>query len=242
MRTASNIRVLLVDDHRTMLWGLERLIQSKGGSMTVVGTAETCEEALDRVHSLQPDVALLDLDLNGRSSLEVLPALTSSGSCRVLILTAWQEEAKLDAAMLKGAHGVLHKTESAEQVLKAIEKVHQGELWVDHARLSRLLKGMTAPKPAVARDPEAARLDSLTLRERKIVQTLVDESGASNKAIAARLFISEHTLRNHLTSIYQKLEVANRLELYVFASQHLVRQGPARPASAPARPAQTRAV
>lgn len=225
MQSSTSIGVLLVDDHRTMLWGLERLIQGRSPSMTVLGTAENCEQALEQARTVAPDVILLDLDLAGRCSLEILPELARHANARVLVLTAGSEEALLDAAMMKGARGVLHKTSSAEQVLKAIEKVHEGELWVDHERLGRLFMGMTSTRPARPQDPELRKIESLTVRERRILQTLVDESGASNKAIAALLFISEHTLRNHLTSIYQKLDVANRLELYVFAARHVSRHG-----------------
>ncbi len=225
MQSKTSIGVLLVDDHRTMLWGLERLIQGRAPEMVVIGTAENCDEALEKSHRLLPDVILLDLDLAGRCTLDILPELTPNASTRVLVLTAGSEVAILDAAMMKGARGVLHKTTSAELVLKAIEKVHAGELWVDHERLERLFMGIAGTQHRHSQDPELRKVESLTVRERRILQAMVDESGAPNKAIAARLFISEHTLRNHLTSIYQKLQVANRLELYVFAARHVARHG-----------------
>src|SRR5690606_22717393 len=94
------IRVMLVDDHRTLLWGLERLIQGQSPKMEEVGTAEDCDTAVVEAGRLQPDVVLLDLDLRGKSSVNIIPALLSNGVSRVLVLTAWREQAVLDEAVL----------------------------------------------------------------------------------------------------------------------------------------------
>ncbi|MDB5762855.1 MAG: putative two-component system response regulator [Herminiimonas sp.] len=214
------IRVMLVDDHQTMLWGLDKLIQGQRPRMEVVGTARSCEEALAKVQQLVPDVILLDLGLGQKSALDILPSLLSNSVSRVLILTGERERTTLDLAVLRGARGVLSKDASAEQVLKAIEKTHEGELWLDHETLSRVFGEIMNTKTVHKLDPEMEKKAALTARERKIVHAIVEESGASNKAIAQRLFISEHTLRNHLTSIYHKLDVINRLELYVYAVKH----------------------
>lgn len=218
--TNKPIRIMLVDDHQTMLWGLEKLIEGENPRMEVVGTASSCDEACKKSGTLKPDVILLDLDLEGQCSLDHLPAMLANGVSRALILTAERQQAILDQAVLHGARGVLRKIASAEQVLKAIEKVHQGELWIENGMLSRVLGQFMSPTPKNEPDPEMARIAQLTPKERKIIDTIVHESGASNKVLAQRLFISEHTLRNHLTSIYQKLELSNRLELYVYAVKH----------------------
>lgn len=215
-----NIRVMLVDDHQTMLWGLERMIEcARNPSMQVVATAHNCEEALARVGPAAPDVIVLDLDLGGSSGLDIMPALLASGG-RVLVLTGERQQAVLDRAVLSGVRGLLRKDAEAEHVLKAIEKVHQGEWWLDQGTLSRLLGGLLAPARQPKPDLERDRQGNLTGRERAIIARVVAESGASNKVLASCLFISEHTLRNHLSSIYQKLEVSNRLELYVYAVKH----------------------
>lgn len=215
------IRVMLVDDHRTMLWGLTALIQGQRPGMAVVCEARTCSEALDRIAEFDPDVLLLDIDMNGENGLDILPGLLAGRSTRVLILTAGRDQAMLDLAVQRGARGILHKDASAEHVLKAIEKVHGGELWLDQETLGRVFGALINPVKFEAReDPELKKQATLTAREKKIIRTVLDESGAPNKTIANKLFISEHTLRNHLTSIYQKLAVANRLELYVYASKH----------------------
>ena len=219
--TARPIGVMVVDDHQTMLWGLSKLIDGEKPRMQVVGTARNCEEAMEQVGQLTPDVILLDLDLDGKSALDILPGLLSNSASRALILTGEREQKTLDMAVLQGARGVLRKDASAEQVLRAIERVHSGELCMDAETMTRVFSEFMAARQSPPRsDPEAEKQAALTCKERKIIVAVVQGSGASNKALANQLFITEHTLRNHLTSIYQKLDVTNRLELYVYAVKH----------------------
>ena len=163
---------------------------------------------------------LLDLDLGGVSMIEFLPELLANGLSRALVLTAAHHAETLDLAVRRGARGILHKEVSADQVLKAIGKIHRGELWFDAETMDRvfgqLLGARSAPRPEPAQEKHA----SLTARERAIVSATVEHSGSANHVVAERLFISEHTLRNHLTSIYRKLNVTNRLEMYVYAIRH----------------------
>lgn len=217
------IDVMLVDDHQTMLWGLSRLIENEKPRMQVVGTARTCEEALIKIGTLCPDVILLDLDLDGKNALDILPTLVLNPTSYVLIFTGERQQEILDLAVFRGARGILRKDASAEQVLKAIEKTAQGEIWLDRETLGRVFSGFMSPPTMPKSDPEADRQASLTARELKIIHAVVESSGALNKSLAQRLFISDHTLRNHLTSIYQKLGVGNRLELYIYATKHQLR-------------------
>lgn len=216
------IRVMLVDDHEMMLWGLGKLIEGERPRMEVVGTAKSGREALAKVEHLRPDVVLLDLDLDGKSALDLLPDLLSNAVSRVLILTGSRESATLDMAIVRGARGVLHKDAAVNLVLKAIEKIDAGELWLERETLGRVFGGFMdstsarKPKP----DPEEEKIARLTSRERNVIRTVVDGNGTLNRTLASQLFISEHTMRNHLTSIYQKLGLSNRLELYVYALRH----------------------
>jgi len=212
------IRILLVDDHKTMLWGLERLIQAEGPSFTLVGSASDGAEATALCASLHPDIVLLDLDLKGSSSIDFLPALVANGSTRVVILSANRDQGTLAAAVKAGARGVVSKEAPTDEVLLAVRKVHGGELWLDQSLMQALLGQLVAPAPKA--DPEAERIATLTARERDVIGMIVQGKGALNKELAERAFISERTLRNHLTTIYQKLDVANRLELYVYAIKH----------------------
>ena len=212
------IRILLVDDHKTMLWGLERLIQAEGPSFTLVGSASDGAEATALCAALHPDIVLLDLDLKGSSSIDFLPALVANGSTRVVILSANRDQGTLAAAVKAGARGVVSKEAPTDDVLLAVRKVHGGELWLDQSLMQALLGQLVAPAPKA--DPEAERIATLTARERDVIGMIVQGKGALNKELAERAFISERTLRNHLTTIYQKLDVANRLELYVYAIKH----------------------
>lgn len=216
----STIRVMLVEDHLTMSWGLERLIEGERPRMEVVGVARTGQDAVAMALRLVPDVILLDLDLGGDSSVEYLPGLLGNRKSRALVLTGERRTAVLDAAVRRGARGIVGKDVPAETLLKAIEKTHQGEIWLDRESMSRMFGDMIEPMSAHAQDPEQGKLDSLTERERKIVRAVVEHSDCLNKTLATHLFISEHTLRNHLTAIYHKLGVKTRLELYVYAVKH----------------------
>ena len=225
------IRVMLIDDHPTLLWGLEKLINSETPRMSVMATARNAEEALACLAHETPDVVLLDLDLDGQSGLVLMPALLKQSRTRVLILTGERKQSVLDQAVQKGARGILRKDASAEHVLKAIEKTHEGELWLDRGTLGRVFTEFRDPASVPKPDPETLRQASLTARERRIIALVVQSQGASNKALAQSLFISEHTLRNHLSSVYQKLDVANRLELYVYATRHQLGASDADPAA-----------
>lgn len=213
----NTIRVMLVDDHHTLLWGLERLIDAATPRMQVVGAASTPAEAVEKAAALVPDVILLDLDLAGENAAEFLPAMLGNGVSRALVLTGERRQPVLDAAVRAGARGVLGKDASADVLIKAIEKTYDGELWLDREAMSRVFASLTAPR---AKDPFEEVHASLTSRERTVIDAVVAYADCLNKTIAQRLYMSDHTLRNHLTTIYHKLDVKTRLELYVYAMRH----------------------
>src|SRR4051812_15476714 len=136
---SSVIRVFLIDDHRTILWGLEKLIESGNPPMRVVGSATSYIEALKLLDKAVPDVILLDLDLGHESGLDAIPKLIAASHAKILILTGLRDEAVHHAAVLAGARGVVEKEARAESILAAITKVHQGEVWLDRAATGRLL-------------------------------------------------------------------------------------------------------
>ena len=219
--TAKPIRILLVDDHPTVLWGLSRLIEGERPRMELAGQARSRAEAFACARETRPDVILLDLDLGDESSLNFLPELLKEVEARVLVLTGTLDRELHDRAVLAGASGVVLKTEPVEVIIKAIEKVHGGELWLDRATTGRVFIEMArARTQKVAADPEAAKILTLTAKEREVILAISGGSGTTNRKLAERLNMSEHTLRNHLTSIYDKLGVANRLELFMYALEH----------------------
>jgi DNA-binding NarL/FixJ family response regulator len=115
----------------------------------------------------------------------------------------------------------VHKDDTPEQLIKAIRKVHEGQLWLDRSTTGRLFVELSRQKSQAANDPAKRKLASLTEREHDVVRSLVRQPGADNKTLANTLHIGEHTLRNHLSRIYDKLGVPNRLELYVFIQRHV---------------------
>ena len=214
---ASAIKVFLVDDHLTILWGLERLIESATPGMAVVGQASNRAELFARVPCASPDVILLDLDLNGEKALDFLEELNQQSPARVLVLTGTSDPLVHQQAIIQGARGVIHKQEPASTILRAIERVHDGEIWLDRHSVGHVLQALSRGQKA---DPEASKIAALTPKERHIIDMLMNEKGARNKVLADKLHMSEHTLRNHLTAIYSKLQVAGRLELYLYAASH----------------------
>lgn len=220
-QTARSIRVMLVDDHRSVLWGLEKLIDGERPKMEVIAKATSCASAMQAAREASPDVVVLDLDLGGENAAEIIPGLIGSGATRVLVLTGATDQKVSEHSVLRGACGIVHKQEPAETLLKAIEKVHRGELWLDRATTGRVFVELSRPRSGGGETAaETRKLEALTVREREIVERLVAEPGADNKRLAERLRIGEHTLRNHLSRIYDKLGVPNRLELYVYAQRH----------------------
>lgn len=214
----SPIRVLLIDDQRLMRAGLHLLIDSKPG-LKVVGEAGNRAEALALAASEQPDVILLDLDMGNENGLEFLPELlTVTYGAKVIVLTGLHDQQfHLRAAQL-GALGLVLKDQAKETILNAIERVNAGEAWFDGAMVAKALTRMYSNRKSESIDQEAAKLAALTKREREIINLI--SQGLKNQQIADKLFISEGTVRNHLTAIYAKLEVTDRFGLIIYANRH----------------------
>ncbi len=216
--TESPIRVFLVDDHRTLLWGIERLIESAGDRMQLVGSATSIEELLASPDSRDADVLVLDLDLGGFDSSMSLASLQQALPARILVLTGARDAEAHRRAVLAGARGVVKKEEAVDVLLRAIEKVHEGDVWVNRALIGDIMDMLKGGHPPP--DEHTAKISSLTPKELEVIATVVRHKGAKSLILAESLGISEHTLRNHLTVIYHKLELRGRLELYVYAKEH----------------------
>jgi DNA-binding NarL/FixJ family response regulator len=216
------IRIFIIDDHPTIIWGLERLIESEQPRMVVVGKATESAPAMALVEQAQPDVVLLDLDLGKENGLDMIPQLLKKSAARILVLTGVRDTSAHEAAIQAGALGVVGKEIASAELLQAIERVHRGELSVDRQMTERLLATIARNQWTPRRSSEEERIASLTARERDIALSLMRQPQLPLKDVAASLGISERTLRNHLSSIYEKLGVSGRLELYVFSNKHMV--------------------
>lgn len=210
----TGIRVLLVDDHRSVLWGLRKLIESAGPPLQLAATAGCAAEALAAARQHRPDVILLDLDLGEGSDIELVARLRGAGSAKILILTGMRDPELQQRAVMAGASGVVRKTEPAEVILKAIQHVHAGELWLDRAAIGRVFASLSDGNGRAG--PETPH-ETLTPAERRVIAEVVRQKSAPNKVIADALQISTHTLRNHLASIYAKLGLSRRLDLVLYA-------------------------
>jgi two-component system, NarL family, nitrate/nitrite response regulator NarL len=223
-KNTQKVNILIVDDHAVIRAGLRLLIETNK-LFEVCGEAGNCRTAVEVAESSQPDLILLDIDLDGENSLQCMPDLLRAAlASRVLVLTGLND-ARLHAQALKaGAMGLVLKEKAADVLLKAIEKVHYGEVWFDRTTMGSVLAQMSRSGGRAAEDPEGAKISSLTDREREVV-TLIGE-GLKNRQIAERLFISETTVRHHLTSVFDKLGVSDRLELVIYAYRHNLAKPP----------------
>lgn len=212
-RGMSTIRVFLIVDHQILQWGLRRLLQSHAPEIELVGIASGVTDAISVLSNASPHVILLDLDREP----ELIPQLVAATEARVLVFTRNSDQARQDKAILDGARGVLENDAPAEMFVEAIVKVHEGQLWLDRAATGRIFVELSRRESAKADVKEKSWADALTEREKKILSCMLENTGAPAKTLADILHISESTLRNHLTSIYGKLGIANRFELISFA-------------------------
>ncbi len=191
------------------------ILKTHNGIM-VVGEAGELQSALMMAKETRPDIILLELNLDGVLDLEAIPKLlNASPKSRIILLTGIREMQMHHKAIELGAMGIILKEERAKVVVKAIQKVYSGEVWIDRMMMANFIVKMTHNTSSGSDDPDALRIAQLTDREREVIQLI--GKGYKNKQIAEDLSISEVTVRHHLTSIYSKLNVSDRLELIIFA-------------------------
>ena len=217
--THTPVRLLIIDDHAMTRKALGFFLEHQP-DLTVVGDAGSPEEALAAAVREQPDIILLDLDRGEANGLDLLPDLhTAAPDAHVIVLTGVRDVQMHRHAVRLGAVGLVLKERTPEVLLEAIAKVAAGEVWLESLLVASLLSEMTRRhQPSPPPDPETIKMKALTAREREII-TLIGQ-GCRNQTIADRLCISESTVRNHLTSIYGKLAVGDRLELAIYAYRH----------------------
>jgi len=210
------IRILIADDHAIFRDGLRKLLESEPG-MAVVGEAVNGDDVVKFAQQLTPDIILLDLAMPVRSGLEALRELSEPpNTTRVILLTAAIERDQIVEALQLGARGIVLK-ESATQILfKSIRHVMDGEIWVGRESVDDLLQLLKELKEPAA--PRRKEKFGLTPRELDIVSAIVN--GSSNRTIATQFSISEQTVKNHLSSIFDKMGVSTRLELALKAVKY----------------------
>jgi two-component system, NarL family, nitrate/nitrite response regulator NarL len=195
-------------------WGLQRLIETAGTTFRLIGVSTTLADAMPLLERSAADIVLLDLD-DGHDDARVAELSMRLG-CNVLVLTCVTDDGLRARLLAAGARGIFYKHQSPGQLLKALESAGHGVLptpALPNAPIAPIAPSPTAPVPRLQAALPEDQLAALTRKERETVATMVADASAPAKVIAARLGISEHTLRNHLYSIYSKLEVNGRLGL-----------------------------
>jgi two-component system nitrate/nitrite response regulator NarL len=218
---ATDIRILVVDDHTLFRRGLTALL-ARDPHHKVVGDAADAGEAQRRAKELQPDVILLDNHLGGVTGVDALPALREAApKARILMLTVSEDEADLASALRNGASGYLLKTMEGEALTQAINRAMTGDSVVAPEMTAKLVTAYRnaaagATDAAHARAP-ASPLALLTPRELDILRAIT--AGASNKEIARQFAIAETTVKIHVQHILRKLDVSTRVHAAVLATE-----------------------
>ncbi|HET8632138.1 MAG TPA: response regulator transcription factor [Thermomicrobiales bacterium] len=216
------MRVLIADDHGLFRDGLRSLLEARG--IEVVGEARTGREAVELARRLHPDVVLMDLTMPELSGLAATRALSAEApELKVVVVTASEDDADLFEAIKSGAQGYIFKNLDAAQFFALLEGVMRGEPALTPGLARKLLREFARPAPAAGggAPPGAA----LTAREREVLELLV-QGVTSNQELAARLVVSENTVKYHLRNILDKLHLQNRAQVIAYAVRHgLVEQG-----------------
>lgn len=206
------IRVYLLDDHEIVRRGIKDLLE-RDGDIVVVGESDSAREAVRRIPALRPDVAVLDGRLPDGSGIEVCREVRAvDPSIKGLILTSFDDDAALFAAIMAGASGYLLKQVRGHDFVDGVRRVATGQSMLDPAMTSRVLD-------RIRNGPEEdEELHDLTPQERRILE-LVGE-GFSNREIARRMYLSEKTVKNYVSSVLSKLGVTSRTQAAVLAARH----------------------
>lgn len=207
----SPIRVLIADDHPMFRFGLRAVILAEP-DLELAGEAENGVEAVQLVHTLQPEVALLDLNMPELDGIAATAQIArESPGTGILILTMLEDDESVLAAIRAGARGYIVKGSGAEEIVRAIRGVAAGEVILGRSVGPRVLSALHASAAPASDRP----FPELTRREFEVLHLLAH--GQSNNAIANELFVSEKTVRNHLSLIFDKLGVSSRAEAIVLA-------------------------
>ncbi len=210
------IRVLIVDDQELIRIGFRLFLQTRS-ELEVVGEAGDGREALDRAAELRPDVVLMDVRMPRMDGVEATARLTAvSDPPRVLILTTYDLDEYVFGALRAGASGFLLKDAPRERLLEAIRVVHQGEALLSPSITRRLIEDYAGRADPVRPAPDL--LAALTPREREML--LLVAQGLSNQEIAARLVVTEATVKSHVGSVFAKLHLRDRVQAVVLAYEH----------------------
>lgn len=208
------LRVLIVDDHPLFRRGLGTLVDATA-DLEVVGEASSGAEAMAAAASLRPDVVVMDLNMPGLNGIEATRAiLRTDTNIRILVLTIFDDDDSVFAAMRAGAHGYVLKDAEQGEIIRAILAVGHGEVIFGPAVAEQVMRLFSVPRHV---EPPPDAFPELSGREREILQLIA--GGESNPAIARKLVLSPKTVRNHVSNIFSKLQAADRAETIIRARE-----------------------
>ena len=212
-------RVLIVDDQRVVREGLALLLRLLPG-VEVVGSASDGEDAVAQAERLDPDVVLMDLRMPRCDGVEATRRLRASRpALRVIVLTTYADDRSVVEALRAGARGFLTKDAGAEEIRRAIDAVVEGRAAIDPAVQHHLVDAVSAAPAAIPEAPAASPLpDGLTAREAEVLGLIAE--GLSNSEIAARLVVSEATVKTHINHLFMKTGVRDRAQAVAYAYRH----------------------
>jgi DNA-binding NarL/FixJ family response regulator len=200
------LRLVIIDDHQMVLDGLTAMLRPYRDQVEIVGESSDAAEALQLVSGLQPDAVLLDVRLRGTSGLDLCPGILGRApGCKVVFLTVYDDEQYLYQALRVGAAGFLLKRIRGGELVDDLRRICEGEVLIDPALAGRV--ALSAARLHSGEFWPGAHL-GLTQRESEVLSLLV--AGLSNRAIAAKLVVSEETVKTHSRGIYRKLGVSDR--------------------------------
>ncbi len=232
--TANCIRVLIVDDHALVRQGLRSFLelsnqapesQTHGLPIQIVGEAANGREAIELACSIQPDVILLDLVMPELDGVQAIPKIRQgSPSSRILVLTSFTEDDKILPAIQAGAHGYLLKDIAPQALAQAIRGAFGGEVQLHPTAAKKLMEMAAQGSVKPENQRHGSGLLELTEREQEVVRLIA--SGMNNRAIAERLFVSEKTVKTHVSNVLQKLNLEDRTQIAIFAIHHGLTEDP----------------
>lgn len=209
MEKRMNIKVMLVDDHALIREGIRQLLEFDG-NISVIAEAGDGEECLKKLENCNPDVLLLDINMPKMNGIEVLEEMKNRNiAVNVIVLTVHNEIEYLLKAIDIGTNGYILKDAELDELKKAISAVANGESYIQPSLIPALNSKL------IARDNDKEKVESLTKREMEVLKFVAN--GMFNKEIANELHISERTVKNHISNIFRKIDVADRTQAAVFA-------------------------
>ena len=218
MASASAARVLIAHSHNLFREGLHQILRNEK-DVEIVGVAVNGIQIISVINELKPDIVLHDINVPGMETAQILSLIKSKG-IKSLVITTSTDDNTIIIAIRAGARGYLSVNTSIGDLTKAIRAVHRGEMWIERKMVAKIIEE-DAKKDSITktkRQQVSVKKELLTPREQDVLALLTE--GYTNKEIANKLFISEKTVKSHLSNIFKRLDVSGRIKAMVYAIRH----------------------